>query len=81
MTQGADDKVRDHPYITSAKGLGGWGPSTIYSWSIGHILEHEFFYLGHLGCAGNEKNKVDLSFSEQMLRAVFSTFCGQKLFF
>ena len=22
-----------------------------YSWSIGHILENEFFCLGHLGCA------------------------------
>ena len=24
-------------------GLQGSGPSYIYSWSIGHILEHEFF--------------------------------------
>ena len=23
-----------------------WRPSFIYSWSISHILEHEFFYLG-----------------------------------
>ena len=28
-------------------------PSSIYSWSIGHILEHEFFCLGHLGCSGS----------------------------
>ena len=26
------------------------------------------------------KKKVDLSFSEQLLRVVFSTFCGQKKF-
>ena len=28
-------------------------PRSIYSWSLGHILEHEFFCLGHLGCAGS----------------------------
>ena len=53
-------------------------PSSIYSWSIGHILEYEFFCLGRLGCAGSKGKKVDLSFSEQLLRVVFSTFCGQK---
>ena len=25
------------------------GPSSIYSWSISHILEHEFFCLGSQG--------------------------------
>ena len=50
----------------------------MYSWSIGHILEYEFFCLGHLGCAGSKGKKVDLSFSEQLLRVVFSTFWGQK---
>ena len=30
-------------------------PSSIYSWSIGHILEHEFFSLSHLGCAGSKE--------------------------
>ena len=49
-------------------------PSSIYSWSIGHILEHEFFGLGHLGSAGSKGKKVDLSFSEQLLGVVFSTF-------
>ena len=53
-------------------------PSSIYSWSIGHILEHEFFCLGHLGCAGSKGKKVDLRNSEQLLRVVFSTFWGQK---
>ena len=32
-------------------------PSSIYSWSIGHILEHDFFCLGHLGCAGSKGKK------------------------
>ena len=47
-------------------------PSSKYSWSIDHILEHEFFCLGHLGCAGSKEKKVDLSFSEQPLKVVFS---------
>ena len=55
-------------------------PSSIYSWSIGHILEHDFFCLGHLGCAGSKGKKVDLRNSEQLLRVVFSTFWGQKIF-
>ena len=45
---------------------------------IGHILEHDFFCLGHLGCAGSKGKKVDLRNSEQLLRVVFSTFWGQK---
>ena len=52
----------------------GAEPSFIHSWSISHILEHEFFCLGRLGCAGSKGKKVDLSFSEQLLRVVFSTF-------
>ena len=53
-------------------------PSSIYSWSIDHILEHEFFCSGRLGSQGSKEKKVDLSFYEQLLRVVFSTFCGQK---
>ena len=34
-----------------------FNPSSIYSWSLGHILEHEFFFLGHLGCAGSKEKK------------------------
>ena len=49
--------------------------STIYSWSIGHILEHEFFCLGW---AGSKEKKVDLSFSVQLLKVFFSTIWGQK---
>ena len=51
---------------------------SIYSWSIGHILEHEFFCLGCLGWAGSKEKKVDLSFSGQLLRVFFPTFWGQK---
>jgi hypothetical protein len=58
--------------------LGTENPSSIYSWSIGHILEHEFFCLGHLGCAGSKAKKVDLRNYEQLFRVVFSTFGGQK---
>ena len=29
------------------------GPSSIYSWSISHILEQEFFCLGRLGSSGS----------------------------
>ena len=51
-------------------------PSSIYSWSIGHILEHEFFCFGRLGSKGSKGSKgkkVDLRNSEQLLRVVFST--------
>ena len=32
-------------------------PSSIYSWSIGHILENEFFCLGRLGSQGSKEKK------------------------
>jgi hypothetical protein len=50
-------------------------PSSIYNWSIGHILEHELLCVGRLG---SKEKKVDLSYSEQLLRVVFSTFVGKK---
>ena len=34
-----------------------WLPSSIYSWSIGHILEHEFFCLSRLGSQGSKEKK------------------------
>ena len=49
-----------------------------YFYEVSHILEHELFCLGCLGCPGSKEKKVDLSFSEQLLRVVFSTFCWQK---
>ena len=56
-------------------------PSSIYSWSIGHILDHEFFCLGRLGSQGSKGKKVDLRDSEQLLRVVFPTFGGQNKHF
>ena len=43
-------------------------PSSIYSGFLSHILKHEFFCLGRLG---SKEKKVDLSFSEHLLRLVF----------
>ena len=55
-----------------------YDPSSIYICSLSHILEHEFFRLDCLGSQGSKEKKVDLSFSEQLLRMFFSTFCWQK---
>ena len=49
-------------------------PSFIYSWSISHILEHEFFCLGSSGC--KEKNILFISW--QFLRFFFQLFMGKK---
>ena len=38
-------------------------------------MEQKFFCLGS---QGSKKKRVDLRNSEQLLRVVFSTFCGQK---
>ena len=40
-----------------------------------------YFYLGRLGSQGSKEKKVDLKNSEQLLRVVFSTFCGQNFCF
>ena len=42
--------------------MDGNDPSSIYSWSIAHILEHEFFYFGYLGCAGSKGTKSGFVF-------------------
>ena len=39
-----------------------WIPSSIYSWSIDHILEHEFFCLGRLGSQGSKEKKSGFEF-------------------
>ena len=44
-------------------------PSSIYSWSIHHILEHKSFCLGRLDSSGSKEKKVDLSFSFNFLWA------------
>ena len=61
--------------------LQDWAPRSIYSWSTGHILEHEFFCLGRLGSSGSKEKKVDLSFSEQLLRVFFSILIFTMLIF
>ena len=65
----------ENPYLIYVRGC---TPSSIYSWSICHILEHIFFCLGHLGCAGSKEKKVDLSFSEQLLMVFFFNFLWAK---
>ena len=52
-------------------------PSSIYSWSTSHILEHEFFCFGRLGNQNSRGTKVDFRFSEQLFKVVFFIFCGQ----
>jgi hypothetical protein len=54
-----DSKKKNDKKSFSLSGFSGFSPSSIYSWSIGHILEHKFFCLGHLGCAGSKGKKVD----------------------
>ena len=56
----------------------GFEPSSIYSWSIGHILEHRFFCLGHLGCAGSKRKKSGFEFFWAFFEGGFSTFWRQK---
>ena len=48
-----------------------FGPSSIYSWSVSHILKRELFCLGRFGSQGSKGKKVDLSFSEQLFRVFF----------
>ena len=63
------DGQRDRPLTTSAfvreewvinwTKLHGGGPSSLYSWSISHILKHDFFCLGHF---------VSNTYPEKMLK-------------
>ena len=52
-------KPESHSPFFSHKNLltreNGQFPSSIYSWSIGHILEHEFFSWGRLGSSGSKE--------------------------
>ena len=54
---------------------------SIYSWSIGHILEHEFFCLGCLGWAGSKEKKSGFEFFWATFEGVFSNFLRAKNFF
>ena len=55
--------------------------SLIYSWSIGHILEHEFSWLGHLGCAGSKEKKWIWVFLSNFWGWFFQLFVGKIFFF
>ena len=55
-------------------------PSSIYSQSVGHILEQEFHVWAICAVRVVRRKKVDLRNFEQLKRVVFSTFCGQKKF-
>ena len=52
--------------------------SSIYGWSIGHTLEHEFFCLGRLGSSGS-KGKRGFEFFWATFREFFSTFLQKEL--
>ena len=55
-------------------------PSSIHSWSIGHILEHDFFCLGHLGCAGSKEKKWIWGILSNFWGWFFQLFEGKKIF-
>ena len=48
--------------LGSLKNCWGYSPSSIYSWSISHNLEHEFFCLGRLGSSGQSGKKSGFEF-------------------
>ena len=52
---------------------------SIYSWSIGHILEHEFFCLGCLGWAGSKEKKWIWVFLCNFWGCFFQLFEGKKI--
>ena len=53
-------------------------PSSIYSCSIGHILEHDFCHLGCWAVKGKFLKRPNFCLSMLLFGVVFSTFCGQK---
>ena len=56
-------------------------PSSIYSCSIGHILEHEICHLGCWAGKGKFLKRRNFCISKQLFEVVFSTFWGQKKIF
>ena len=56
-------------------------PSSIYSWSIDHILEHDFFCLGHFGCAGSKGKKSGFEEFWATFEGGFFNFLRAKNFF
>ena len=55
LLENLDENVAVLQFICAFGGM----PSSIYSWSIIYILEHEFFCLGHLGSTCSKEIKVD----------------------
>ena len=55
-------------------------PSSIYSWSKDHILEHEFFCLGRLGSQGNKGKKWIWGILSNFWGWFFQLFVGKKIF-
>ena len=55
-----------------------FGPSSIYSWSIGHILEHEFFSLGRLCSQGSKEKKSGFEVFGATFEGVFFNFVRSK---
>ena len=53
-------------------------PSFIYSCSIGHILEHEFFCLGRLGSSGSKEKKWIWVFLSNFWWWFFQLFVSKK---
>ena len=56
-------------------------PSSIYSCSIGHILEHEICHLGCWAGKGKFLKRRNFCLSKQLFEVVFSCFEGQNFFF
>ena len=53
-------------------------PSSTYSCSIGHILEHEICHLGCWAGKGKFLKRRNFCLSKQLFEVVFSCFEGQK---
>ena len=56
-------------------------PSSIYSCSIGHILEHDFCHLGCWAVKGKFLKRPNFCLSMLLFWPIFSTFCAQKINF
>ena len=56
----------------------GCCPSSIYSWSISHNLEHEFFYLGRLGSSGSKEKKSGFELFWATFEVGFFNFLWEK---
>ena len=56
-------------------------PVLIYSRSISHILEHEFFCLGRLGSSGQKGKKNGFEFFRETFEGAFQLFVDMEFFF